>query len=169
MARLSEILADDGSSELQRIWNETAAAEDFAPLPTGKYIARIIDGKLATSRTNQTPGYKLTFKVLEGEHKGRQFWHDIWLTAAAIAMAKRDLGRIGVKDLKQLDNPLPPRMRCQVDLMLRSNDDGSQYNRVRHFELLGIDEPEDDPFAPQEADADDAPEDADSSDNPPPF
>ncbi|MGB1885124.1 MAG: hypothetical protein ACPHUF_14565, partial [Gammaproteobacteria bacterium] len=41
--------------------------------------------------------FKLTFRVLEGEHEGRQFWHDVWLTAAALPMAKHDLAKLGIR------------------------------------------------------------------------
>jgi hypothetical protein len=149
MGKLTDILADSEGS-LLRQWNETEAAKDFAPLPSGEYVARIIAGELRASRTNSTPGYKLTFKVLDGEHTGRQFWHDIWLTPAALPMAKRDLGKLGVTSLEQLDNPLPAGMRCAVKLVLRKEDDGSEHNKVRRFDVLGIDKPEPDAFAPAE-------------------
>ena len=56
----------------------------------------------STSKTKGTPGYKLAFRVLEGDHQGRQFWHDVWLTPAALPMAKRDLAKLGVTALEQL-------------------------------------------------------------------
>ena len=145
---LSDILQQGDRESLSRTWNETEAAEDFAPLPGGEYIARIITGELFTSKTKNTAGYKLTFRVLEGDHEGRQFWHDVWLTPAALPMAKRDLGKLGVASLEQLEKPLPPGIRCRVKLALRKDDDGTEYNRVRAFEVIGIDEPEEDPFAP---------------------
>ena len=148
MGKLSDILANGSGDELRRAWNDTETAEDFAPLPNGEYVARIIAGELFTSQTNGTPGYKLTFKVLEGDYRGRQFWHDIWLTPAALPMAKRDLAKLGVGDLEQLERPLPPGIRCSVKLALRRDDDGSEYNRIRRFDVLGIDEPERDAFAP---------------------
>jgi hypothetical protein len=144
--RLSDILNGGGES-LRSAWASTAAASDFAPLPAGTYVARIVAGELAAAKSG-TPGYKLTFKVLEGEHAGRQFWHDVWLTAAALPMAKRDLGKLGITSLDQLEQPLPPGIRCKVKLALRRNDDGAEYNRVRSFEVLGIDKPEDDDFPP---------------------
>lgn len=159
MGKLSDILANGSGDELRRKWNDTEAAEDFAPLPNGEYVARIIAAELFTGRTNGTPGYKLTFKVLEGDHAGRQFWHDIWLTPAALPMAKRDLGKLGIAGLEQLERPLPPGIRCSVKLVLRRDDDGSEYNRVRRFDVLGIDEPERDAFAP-----DDTAEDTDAED-----
>jgi hypothetical protein len=68
---------------------ETKAAENFAPLPSGEYVARIVGGELFTSKSKGTAGYKLAFRVLEGDYQGRQFWHDGWLTPAALSMAKR--------------------------------------------------------------------------------
>lgn len=149
---LSDILFKDRQEELSRVWGETQAAEDFGePLPTGEYVARVVGGELFTSRTKNTAGYKLTFRILEGDHAGRQFWHDVWLTPAALPMAKRDLAKVGVTSLEQLERPLPPGIRCKVKLALRKDDDGTEYNRVRSFEVIGIDPPEQDAFAPIDA------------------
>ncbi len=156
MGKLSDILREGDRQSLSVAWSNTEAAEEFAPLPSGEYVARIIAGELEQSRKNATPGYKLTFRVLEGEHAGRQFWHDIWLTPAAVPMAKRDLGKLGVASLDQLESPLPAGIRCQVKLVLRRDDDGSEYNRVRRFDVLSIDEPEQDAFAPDDTQGDDA-------------
>jgi hypothetical protein len=145
MSKLSDILTNGA---LRKQWNETAAAGDFEPLPPGEYVARIIAGELTMSRRNQTPGYKLTFRVLEGEHKGRQFWHDIWLTPAALPMAKRDLTKLGVSELEQLEHPLPQGIRCRVVLAVQKDDNGNEFNRVRRFDVLGTDPPELDEFAP---------------------
>ena len=146
--KLTDIIRGDGQERLSRAWNETDAAEDFAPLPPGEYVARILSGELGTARTTGTPSYKLSFVVLEGEHTDRRFWHDVWLTEPAMPMAKRDLGKLGVKSLEQLDSPLPPGIRCKCKLALRRDDDGNEYNRLRSFEVVGIDEPEPDEFAP---------------------
>jgi hypothetical protein len=145
--KLSDIL-NGGADTIRAAWNATAAATDFAPLPTGTYDARIISGELTTAKSG-TPGYKLAFKVLDGEHAGRQFWHDLWLTAAALPMSKRDLGKLGVTSLEQLEKPLPPGIRCRVKLILRVGDDGTEHNRVRSFDVLGIDTVADDDFAPE--------------------
>ena len=149
---LSDILAAGDRDRLDDAWDRTEAAEDFVPLPSGEYVARIIAGELFTARTKGTPAYKLAFRVLEGQHEGRQFWHDIWLTPAALPMAKRDLGKLGVTSLEQLESPLPPGIRCQAKLALRRDDDGTEYNRVRSFEVVGIDSPEDDAFGPDNTD-----------------
>ncbi len=149
--KLSDILLNSQSESLRTAWASTTAASDFAPLPAGTYTARILSGELSTSKSG-TPSYKLTFKALEGEHAGRQFWHDIWLTPAALPMAKRDLAKLGVTTLEQLERPLPAGIRCEVKLALRTEDDGAQFNRVRSFDVLGIDSTEDADFAPKGGD-----------------
>ena len=144
--KLTDILNGGGDS-LRSAWDSTQAASDFAALPAETYVARIIAGELMKAKGG-TPGYKLTFKVIEGEHSGRQFWHDVWLTPAALPMAKRDLGKLGITSLEQLEGPLPPGIRCKVKLALRKGDDGAEYNKVRSFEVLGIDGIDDAAFGP---------------------
>ncbi len=136
--RLSDILAAGQSGNLRDAWTRTEAAVDFAPLPAGTYTARVVSGGLFNAKSG-TPGYKLAFRVLDGEHAGRQFWHDLWLTPAALPMSKRDLGKLGVTSIEQLEQPLPAGIRCKVKLALRRDDDGTEYNRVRGFEVVGID------------------------------
>ena len=70
----------------------------------------------------------------------------------SLPMSKRDLAKLCVTSLDQLDQPLPPGIRCKVKLTLRKDDDGSEFNRVRRFDVIGIDEPEQDTFAPVDDD-----------------
>jgi hypothetical protein len=150
---LTDILAAGRDrDQLGKLWAETKPADDFGkPLPRGEYIARVVSGELFNSKTNGTPGYKLCLEVLEGEHAGRKVWYDIWLSVAAIAIAKRDLAKLGVTSIDQLDSPLPLGIRCRLKLALRKDDDGTERNRVQTFEVIGIDAPELDPFAPAPA------------------
>jgi hypothetical protein len=143
--KLTDILRGSDRDELARAWDQTEAAADLAPLPRGQYVATVVSGELFTSR-NGTPGYKLAFRVAEGDHAGRRFWHDFWLTKAALPMTKRDLTKLGVTAVEQLERPLPPGIRCRVRLSLQRDDDGSERNRVQSFEVVRIDPP--DPFAP---------------------
>ena len=147
MGKLSEILR--GSADRLRLaWEQTEAAGDFAPLPRGDYVAHAVKGELVTSRTNGTPGYRLTFRVAEGEHAGRRFIHDAWITDAALPMTKRDPMKLGITSLDQLEQPLPRGIRCRVKLVLRQGENGTEFNHVRSFDVLGIDQAEAEPFAP---------------------
>lgn len=144
---LSDILRGSNRDELQSAWNQTEAAGERDPLPSGNYVARISAGELIQSRSNGTPGYRLTFRVIDGEFVDRRFWLELWLTPAALSMTKRDLAKLGVTSLDQLERPLPAGIRCNVRLALRTNDNGAQFNHVVRFEVVGIDS---DPFAPTE-------------------
>lgn len=145
---LSEILAAGGVIQLRRHWDEAKPADDYGkPLPRGEYLARIVMGELFNSRVNHTPGYKITFEIAEGEYAGRRIWHDIWLSEAALPRAKRDLGKLGITAIDQLEQSFPAVIRCRVKLALQKDDDGSERNRVVNFEVLGFDTPELDPFA----------------------
>jgi hypothetical protein len=150
--KLSDILRQAADRDrLTDLWNLTAAAEERGPLPPGEYTFRILTGELFTSKGG-TPGYKLALEVTEGEHEGRRAWHDLWLTAAALPMAKRDLAKIGVKDLEQLERPLPPGILLRGKLAIRRDDDGNESNRLVRFECVGIEKG--DAFEPEDEGAD---------------
>lgn len=173
MGKLTDILGDGGRDAIDQAWNSTEAADEFAPLPPGEYIAHVASGELEASRNKGTPGYKLTFRIVSGpgkseegesvEYAGRFCWHDLWLTPAALPMTKRDLSKLGVQSLDQLEQPLPLGIRCRVQVALRKGDDGSQFNRVVRFDVLGIDPPHADPFAPPANPSNDGDDDDDTS------
>ncbi|MDA0284587.1 MAG: DUF669 domain-containing protein [Planctomycetota bacterium] len=156
MGKLTDILSAGDGGNIHDLWNSTTAADDFAPLPAGKYVCRLKSGELGTSRSGK-PEFTLQFEVLEGDHTGRKVWHSLYLTQAALPMAKRDLGKLGIKSLEQLESPIPKGIRCAVQVARRKSDDGSEHNRVRSFEVLGIDPPEVDPFAPGDTPPNDMP------------
>jgi hypothetical protein len=150
--RLSEILSEGQKKNIFQSWDQVQAAEDFTVLPAGNYLTRIADAYAAEAGTG-TPSYKLVFQVIEGEHAGRRIWHDLWLTEAALPGLKRDCLKLGITDpQRQLDEPSTPaklrRVRCQVTLIVKRDNDGNPFNKVRGFEVVGIDPPEEEPFAP---------------------
>jgi hypothetical protein len=163
--KLSDILRAGEAEKLAAAWATTAAAAEFAPLPTGEYDCRILSGEFTQSKSG-TPGYKLTLEVTEGEHAGRHVWHDVWLTPAALPMAKRDLSKLGIADLAQLSQPLPRGILVRVKVKLRPDDNGATYNRVRSFDVTGVEPP--DEFAPPEDDRGDDQADADAPTPTPP-
>jgi len=152
--RLSDILPRADRENLDRLWETTEAADDLGPLPAGTYSCRIADGALFTAKSG-TPGYKIAFEIIDGDHTGRRAWHDVWLTPAAMGMAKRDLIKIGITHPDQLERPLPRGMLETVKLALRRDDNGTEFNRVKDFKITGIEAIESDPFAPTDASDDD--------------
>jgi hypothetical protein len=159
--RLSDILGLSQQDALARAWQTAKPAQDRGPIPSGVYEAYIVDGQLFIS-SRGTAGYKVTFEVCHGEYAGRRIWHDLWLTPAAIAMTKRDLEKLGVTTLEQLEGPLPQGIKCRIKVALRQNDAGESYNVVRDFNVIAIERPTADPFAPQLVDKADASGDSDN-------
>ena len=147
MGKLSDIL-NGSSGGFNGLWNSTAAAGDFGPVPAGEYVCRVTKGELEASRTKGTPGYKVEFTILDGEFAGRRLWLDCWLTPAALPQSKRDLGKLGIMTPEQMEQPLPRGIRCRVQVVIRRDHDGIERNRVRSFEVICIDPPEVDAFAP---------------------
>ena len=161
--RLSDILANSDRDRLEKSWSSTKAADDLKPLPAGEYHCRVVSGELFTSKGG-TPGYKIAMEIADGEHAGRRLWLDIWLSEAALPLAKRDLGKIGVENLSQLERPLPSGIVIAAKVALRRGDDGAEFNRVSRFEVVAVEPPASDPFAPKDSDAAPGSTDADGFD-----
>lgn len=151
MGRLTEILNGSGGDFNDR-WSSTIPAGDFGPLPSGEYECDVSRGELETSRTKRTPGYQIEFTVRDGEFKGRKVWHDCWLTPAALPQTKRDLMKLGITSPEQMERPLPRGIVCKVKVVLRRDNDGTERNKVQRFDVLRVETPEPDPFAPTDAD-----------------
>ena len=151
MGILTDILSAGGygGDDFRRNWQNTQAAGEFSPLPPGEYVCHAVKGKLRNA-SKGTPSYCLTCKVIEGEHTERLVWLDLFLTPAALPMAKRDLAKLGIDSPDKMEKPLPAGIRCKVRVALRKDDNGNETNRVVRFDVLGIDQPTVDPFAPTE-------------------
>lgn len=146
--RLSDILINSEAESIRKAWDETQAAADLGPLPVGTYVARVESAEFFSARSG-TPGVKLTLVVAEPtEFAGRKLWHDLWLTPAAMPATKRDLLKIGVTDLEQLDKPIPEGLVVECRVALRRDDDKTERNRVVRFDLLRVEPPPPNPFAP---------------------
>src|SRR5262249_6700910 len=128
-------------------WGDIPLAPERGPVPGDRYLAHAVDGRRSDARTG-TSSYKVTFEILEGTYKGRRVWLDIWLTEANKGHAVRALGRLGTRGRAQLARPLPRGIRCEILVALRRSDDGNLHNEVREFQVVGIDPPPPEPFAP---------------------
>ena len=156
MGILTDILTAGGygGDDFSSVWQNTHPSEEFAPLPPGEYLCHADRGELKTASTG-TPSYCITFKVIEGEHAGRLVWLNMFLTPAALPMSKRDLLKLGIDDPTKLERPLPKGIRCKVKVALRRDDHGNERNRVVRFEVIGVDRPIVDEFAPEANGGDD--------------
>ena len=78
-------------------WGDVPPAPDFgSPIPPGKYIAHLKKLEPFQAQKKGTPGVKLHFEIIDGEHKGRLAWYDVWLTDAAKRQTVRDLAKLGI-------------------------------------------------------------------------
>jgi hypothetical protein len=166
--RLRDIVRGN-AADFQKTWDTTEASSGFDPLPAGVYRCLITDGRLFTSRTNATPGYKIEFQVIAGPFAGRKVWLDVWLSSKALPMAKGELAKLGIVSADQLERPLPPGLTADVQVVQRTDDDGTTFNRVKTFKIVPADVPAadfspDDSDVPRESEADDEHLDADGFD-----
>lgn len=144
--RLSDIIAQP-EADFEALWNTTEAASEFAPIPNGEYACRVTSGTRHQSRSG-TPSYRLEFTVIGGEFAGRKVWLDCWLTPKALATSKRDLLKLGIDSAGKLNRDLPAGYVAKVRVVIRQDDNGTQRNEVRGFEVTGFSPPTPDTFAP---------------------
>ena len=147
-----------GNDDIFDRFDTTEAADDFGPIPKGVYVALAVCGKIDKARTG-TDCYKVEFRVIEGgEYIGRRLWWDKYLTEAAMPYTKRDLAKLGIDSKEKLRRPFPAnKMVCKLTVTLRKDDDGTERNEIKNLELIRVQEPTADPFAP--------PDDKDGADN----
>lgn len=132
-------------------FDTTSAADDYGPLPKGSYVAVAVSGAMSTAKTG-TPGYTVEFRVIEGELTGRRLWRTWYFTQAAMPYTKRDLAKLGLDSKDKLTAPFPAnRLVVKLTVTVRTLDDGTAGNEVKQLDLLRVQEPEADPFAPREA------------------
>ena len=135
--KLSDILNGQSREELARLFDETEAAPDFAPVPTGNYEVDLVHGELYKSQKG-TAGYTLHLVVADGEFKGRKIWQTLWLSALAIPYSKRDLKKFGIHSLSECEQPVPRGIYCTISVVVHTEDDGSTRNNVTKIEEGGI-------------------------------
>lgn len=144
--RLAAMYGGDEITDLAQQFDAAEAASDSAAIPAGKYRCLAVSGELHKSRGG-TPGYRVTFCIDEGEHRGVRLRLDCWLTPAAMPMSKRDLVKLGVS---RLDTPFPQGHVAEVTVVKYADDDGIERNRIRSFAVVGrVSDPTIDPdFSP---------------------
>jgi hypothetical protein len=161
---LTNILPGGGASsdDIFDRFDTAEAADDFGPLPKGVYVALAVGGRLDKARTG-TDCYTVEFRVTEGEYAGRRLWMTKYFTPAALPYTKRDLAKLGIDSKTKLGQPFPAnRFVCKLTVALRRDDDGTERNEIKNLEVVRVQEPEADPYAP----ADDEPPAASGSDIP---
>jgi hypothetical protein len=146
---LRKVLAGNGKKSIENLWDSTAAASDLGPIPRGVYEARLLKADVSESSTGKLR-VVLKFQINNGEYVGRFVWMSLWLTPAGMPYTKRDLIKLSINNLDQLEQPLPKHHVCHIVVVLRKSDDGDEFNDVKSFDVIRFELEEDDPFAPQQ-------------------
>jgi hypothetical protein len=60
-------------------------------------------------------------------------------------MTKRELAKLGIERIADLEKPLPSGRIYMLSVVVRVRDNGTSHNEVKRFEFLRVDK---DPFAP---------------------
>jgi hypothetical protein len=122
------------------------AADELTPLPRDTYEGVATAGKLIQS-SRGTDGYRLEFRVTQGEYNGRRLWHTYWLSEKALPFSKRDLKKFGIDSLLTLKSPFPAdRYVCRLAVVVKCEDDGRERNEVTCITVLRTQEPPANPF-----------------------
>ncbi len=135
---LNRVLADYNSVD--------TASRD--PLPAGTYNAVITRGEFVITNTGKD-AFRLTCRVDDGPHAGRQFFHSLYFSPAALAYTKADLTALGIRSLAELKTFPANAYRVKARVVVHKTDSGVEYNRVRSLELLERVQPKPDAFAPK--------------------
>lgn len=112
----------------------------YDPIPAGKYLAVITDSEEMPTKAGTGSYLKLTFQIIEGEHKGRLLWTNLNLenqNEKTVQFARAELSAVchavGVmvpRDSVELHNL--PLVMC-VKLAKRK-DTGEMENRISKYE-----------------------------------
>lgn len=124
----------------------------FEVIPAGKYIAAITASEMADNKAGTGQFLKLTFQILEGNHKGRTLFSRLNLSnpneqAVQIAQGElsaicRAVGVLRPKDSTELHNlPLQITVKCK-----KREDTGEDSNEIKGYAKKGAAE-----GAPQQA------------------
>jgi len=116
----------------------------FDPIPAGNYTAVITASEMKKTKKGTGQYLKLTFQVIEGEHKGRNLWARLNLDnpdAQAVKIARAELsaicravGVLAPKDSVELHN-LPLMIKVGVK---NRDDNGEPTNVIKGYENKGV-------------------------------
>ncbi|MGE4157635.1 MAG: DUF669 domain-containing protein [Planctomycetota bacterium] len=119
--------------------NNVAPADDFEPIPGGKYVAVITDSEMKPTKSGNGHYLELTFQVIDGPCKNRLLWSRLNLdnpNELAMQIAQGELSAIcravGVmqpKDSLELHNlPLQITVKCK-----KREDTGDLTNEIKGY------------------------------------
>lgn len=76
---------------------DAEASQDIGAIPTGEYLAQIVDSDMKPTKNNEGEYLELTHEILDGDFKGRKVWARLNLdnpNTQAVEIANRDFSAI---------------------------------------------------------------------------
>lgn len=99
------------------------------PIPAGRYLARLESGGLEQSgRGNWC--YAARWTLTGGPYDGRRLISRHWMTPAAVARTKQELGALGLTAAHLQGGPLPE-VLAELSVKARADECGDVYNEVK--------------------------------------
>lgn len=99
------------------------------PIPAGRYLARLESGGLEQSgRGNWC--YAARWMLTGGPYDGRRLVSRHWLTPAAVARTKQELGALGLTAQHLQGGPVPS-IAAELSVKCRADECGDVYNEVK--------------------------------------
>jgi hypothetical protein len=77
--------------------SQIAPQASTGPLPAGVYLAHIVESDVQPLKSGNGEGLKLTFEIIDGQHKGRKVWENL-----NIRHSSEDTQRIAQSQLSAL-------------------------------------------------------------------
>ncbi len=119
--------------------HEVDPTTEFEPVPSGKYVAVIIESDQKPTKSGNGSFLELVFEIVEGEYKGRKVWARLNLdnpneTAVKIARAElsavcRAVNVMQPRDSVELHNlPLLITVKCK-----KREDTGDLTNEIKGY------------------------------------
>ena len=122
-------------------FNANTAPEpmDFEPMPVGDYLCAITNTEIGEPNAKDTQQLKITYKVLDGQHKGREIseWYSIICPTSAKAeeIAQRNLRQIcesiGIAGFTQTEE-LHDKPLIAVLNLKDPNEAGNVFNGIKY-------------------------------------
>ena len=87
----------DLSRKQQGGFKDRLVADQFEPVPAGKYLAAIVESEMKPTKSGNGHFLELTFEVGEGPYKGRKLWARLNLdnpNPQAVQIARGELSAI---------------------------------------------------------------------------
>lgn len=111
---------------------EVPDVQNFSPLPEGKYLCKLIEITESTTQYDDEM-WKLRFKVIEGQYKGRIILDNLVFSEAALKRVKLICSRLGLDTTQEID--VTPGMllkhKCYIDVEIQdyANEKGEPRKR----------------------------------------